>query len=77
MKKLNKKGFTLVELLAVIVVIALVLGLVTYSVINVYNSAKTNSYAVNEKSILEAARLFANGDQASEQPRIWYEDDKY
>ena len=77
MKKLNKKGFTLVELLAVIVVIALVLGLVTYSVINVYKSAKTNSYAVNEKGVLEAARLFANEDQASEQPRIWYEDNKY
>ena len=57
MKKLNKKGFTLVELLAVIVVTTLVLGLSSYGIINAYKSSKDTTIVLNEKSILEAARI--------------------
>ena len=59
MKKLNRKGFTLVELLAVIVVIALVLGLSGYGIINAYNKSKNKVIVLNEKSIFEAARIYS------------------
>ena len=68
-KKLNKKGFTLVELLAVIVVIALVLALSTYGIINAYKKSKENAYVLNEKSILEAARIYSG-----EPDTIWNTD---
>lgn len=56
-KKLNKKGFTLVELLAVIVVTTLVLGLSSYGIINALKSSKDTTIVLNEASILEAARI--------------------
>ena len=59
MKKLNKKGFTLVELLAVIVVIALVLALSTYGIINAYKKSKENALALNKESIVEASRIYS------------------
>ena len=40
MKNLNKKGFTLVELLAVIVVLALIMVLTVPSVLTSMNSAR-------------------------------------
>ena len=40
MKKLNKKGFTLVELLAVIVVLAIIMVLTVPSVLSSMNSAR-------------------------------------
>lgn len=55
--KLNKKGFTLIELLAVIVVTSLVLGLSSYGIINAYSKSKEKVIVLNDKSILEAARI--------------------
>ena len=40
---MNNKGFTLVELLATIVLISVVMGIATYSVINVINASKEKS----------------------------------
>lgn len=60
MKKLNRKGFTLVELLAVIVVTSLVLGLSGYGIINAYKSAKEKTVVLNETSIMEAARIYSS-----------------
>ena len=40
MKKLNRKGFTLVELLAVIVILAIVVGIAIPSVTNIINGSK-------------------------------------
>ena len=43
MKKLNRKGFTLVELLAVIIILAIVVGITIPSISNIINSSKNNA----------------------------------
>ena len=64
--KLNRKGFTLIELLAVIAIVGLVLGLSSYGIISAYNKTKENSLILNEKSILEAARIFSSEADTNE-----------
>ena len=46
MKKLNNKGFTLVELLAVIIILAIVVGVSIPAITNVINDSKNNSLGV-------------------------------
>ena len=36
--RLNRKGYTLIELLAVILIIGLILGFSTYGIINAFNN---------------------------------------
>ena len=43
MRKLNRKGFTLVELLAVVVILALVMGIAATSMLNTMNSSRKNT----------------------------------
>lgn len=57
MNKLNKKGFTLVELIATIVLLALVMGIGSYAITNVIKSSKEKDYELlitNIKSGVEA-----------------------
>ena len=49
---MNNKGFTIVELLGVIVLIAILGGLAVYSVNKVIQTSKTGSYKMYEKTIL-------------------------
>ena len=46
MKRLNNKGFTLVELLAVIIILAIVVGISIPSITNIINDSKNNSLGV-------------------------------
>ena len=57
--KLNKKGYTLIELLAVILIIGLVLGFSTYGIIKAIKSSKEKVTTLSEKSIKEAAETYA------------------
>lgn len=57
MKKINKKGFTLTELLATIVILALVAVIATPAVIGVSNSIKKNMLESQKKLIMRAAVL--------------------
>ncbi len=56
MKKLNKKGFTLVELLAVIVVLALIMILTVPTVLDQMNSARQSSFLLYAGKMIEAAQ---------------------
>ena len=55
MKKLDNRGFTLVELLATLAVLSLVSTIVIYVAINVVNSAKDKSYLVTINNVEKAA----------------------
>ena len=54
MKK--KNGFTLVELLAVIVVLAIIMIIAIPSVLNVMNSARKSSFAIYVKKVVNAVQ---------------------
>ena len=63
MKKLNKKGFTLTELLATIAILAIVVTIATPAVIGVSNSIKENMYKSKVKLILQNAKLYGEDDE--------------
>ncbi len=56
---MNRRGFTLVELIAVLVVLALLLLLVSGTVSNIINKAKVDISDAQEKSILNAAEKWS------------------
>ena len=56
---LNKKGYTLIELLAVILIIGLILVLSTYGIIKSIKSSKGKAETLSEKSIKESAETYA------------------
>ncbi len=56
MKKLNKKGFTLVELLAVIVILALLIVVVANTALPALNNAKKSSLEVYTGRVVEKAK---------------------
>ena len=70
----NRKGFTLVELLAVIVVLGIVMGIAAVAITNVLDSTRKNAFVSNAKQYIEGAkslveaelvdRMFATGNTA-------------
>ena len=54
---MNKKGFTLIELIAVIVVLALIVIIVATNGFGAFNNSKEAIFRQNEKTIKEAANL--------------------
>ena len=66
MKKIlkNKKGFTLVELLAVIVVLAIIMVIATQQVGKSINNARANSFVESYQMIVKQANLFISQDDA-------------
>lgn len=59
----NEKGFTLVELLAVIVILGIILAIAVPAIGNIIDNANTDANQAEEDIIIEAARLAdANGD---------------
>ena len=66
MKKLkNKRGFTLVELLAVIVVLAIVMGLAVVGISSVLDSTRKSAFAADAKSYIDGARQLVRADEAN------------
>lgn len=55
MYKLNKKGFTLVELLAVIVILSVLMLIALPSVLNIMNNAKDDAFKDEALSFISAA----------------------
>ena len=58
MKKLNKNGFTLVELLAVIVVLAVIMLLAVNAVLPQMNKARKNAFVTEAESVINAASSY-------------------
>ena len=56
--KLNNRGFTLVELLATIVIFAIVAGLGAFSVTAIIKNSKQKNYELLVKNIKDAAEVF-------------------
>ncbi len=52
---MNKKGFTLVELLAVIAILAILMLLIMPNVLNMFNEGKKDTFKVQVESIIKAA----------------------
>ena len=61
----NKKGFTLVELLAVIVVLAIVMGIAAVAITNVLDSTRKNAYVASAKQFIAGAKTLVNSDMMS------------
>lgn len=53
---MNKKGFTLVELLAVIVILGLLATVAILSMSNVLENARKDTYLANARAAIDAAR---------------------
>lgn len=62
---MNNRGFTLVELLAVIVILAIITGIGTFSVIAISNNTKTKMYCKKVKMMEEAAKMYGQDNIAS------------
>ena len=58
MKKMDNKGFTLVELLAIIVLLSIVMGIAGYSVIHIVEKSKDKDYQLLIENINNAVELY-------------------
>ncbi len=56
--KINGKGFSLVELLGVIVILGILSGVAVIAVSRYLNKAKTQSYEIMEESVYSAAQNY-------------------
>lgn len=55
---MNKKGFTMIELLAVIIILAVLLGVTTVSVFSIRKNQEEENYKNTISSILTGAKAF-------------------
>ena len=56
MKKMNKKGFTLVELLAVIAILAILILLVTPNILKMFNEGKESIFVQQAQRVMDASK---------------------
>lgn len=65
MKNLNKKGFTLVELLSVIVILSVIVLIATNAVVPMADSAKKQVLAMEANSLVKAAQTLYIQDSST------------
>lgn len=58
MKKIDNKGFTLVELIATIVLLSLVMGIGAFAITKIINNAKEKDYQLLIENINNAVELY-------------------
>lgn len=68
MKKINKKGFTLVELLAVVVILGVLLMIAVPSVTNIINSSRDKAFLSQAKLAVENVETSLSMASDSEKP---------
>ncbi len=55
---MNKKGFTLVEVIAVVAILALLAVIAVPNVVKLFNSGKKDTMTIQENQVLDAAKLY-------------------
>ncbi len=70
---MNKKGFTLVELLVTVAIVGLVIGFSTFGIIKIVENSKTRAKTLSEKNIMSAARTYSGETDSSN----WKRNDTY
>ncbi|PIC96669.1 Tfp assembly type protein [Sporosarcina sp. P26b] len=67
-KKLNQKGLTLVELLAVIVILGIIAAIAVPAIGNIITNSKVNAMKADGQNILAAAQMYfaENGEKTAE-----------
>jgi type IV pilus assembly protein PilA len=60
-----KRGFTLVELLAVIVILAIILAIAIPGVSDIINNSKLNGFYISSKMLKEAAKTYVSANNIS------------
>ena len=68
MKKINKKGFTLVELLAVVVILGVLLMIAVPSVTNIINSSRDKAFLSQAKLAVENVETYLSIASDSDKP---------
>jgi type IV pilus assembly protein PilA len=63
MGKLNNKGFTLVEMLAVVVILSVLMAITVPTISGLIEKNKSDSYKSLEKSILAAAKVYISDNR--------------
>lgn len=61
--KLNNKGFTLVEVLAVVVILSVLVAIMVPSVNQLINKNKENNYEQLENSIIQSAKIYLSDNR--------------
>jgi len=59
----NKNGFTLVELLAVIVVLAIVMGIAAVAMTNILDNMRKNTFVADAEQFIEGAKSLVAADE--------------
>jgi len=65
MKKLNNKGFTLVELLAVVVILVVIMMIAIPNISSSIERSKNKQKTATEKIIISAAELYISANRGS------------
>ena len=63
MMRLNNRGFTLVEVLAVIVILSILMAIMVPNVGKILEKNKENNYVDLEKSIISAAKIYVSDNR--------------
>jgi prepilin-type N-terminal cleavage/methylation domain-containing protein len=71
-EKMKKRGFTLIELLAVIAILAILVIVAVPNVVNMYKSAKENTFKTQAQNIIKAALQRHMSDQISGSTAVRY-----
>ena len=65
---MNQKGFTLVELLATLLIIGVVMGVTIPNVTGIFNQNKVTTYAEDAKKLRTSAEYMFRGNSAVTKP---------
>ena len=77
MKRLNKKGFTLVELLAVIAILAILMLIIMPNILNMFNEGRQNAFITQVQRVWRAAEqdyMNKSMSQPSATPSVYSSD---